>query len=56
MQDHWKYKATRCAVVGCSRTRVKGWSTCATVAHKPLGQSLYGAGKIAPIPAPKGEA
>jgi hypothetical protein len=53
MSDHWKYSATRCAVEGCERTRVKGWSTCGTYAHRPLGQSLYGAGKIEPIPAPK---
>jgi hypothetical protein len=40
-------------VVDCDRTRVKGWSTCALLTHKPLGQSLYGAGKIEPIPAPE---
>jgi hypothetical protein len=51
-RDHWKHRATRCAVEGCDRTRVKGWSTCALMAHKPLGQSLYGAGRIDPIPAP----
>lgn len=50
---HWKHTATRCAVEGCDRTRKKGWSTCELSAHYDLGQSLYGAGKIAPIPNPE---
>ena len=45
-QPHWKHTATRCAVEGCDRTRVKGWSTCALIAHKPLGKQLAGAGRI----------
>lgn len=49
MSDHWKHRATRCAVVGCDRQRVKGWSTCALIAHYKLGKSLYGAGHIEPI-------
>lgn len=52
---HWKQAATRCAVEGCARTRRKGWSTCTLVEHYNLGRSLYGAGRIAPIPAPKAE-
>lgn len=39
---HWKHNATRCAVEGCDRQRVKGWTTCALFAHYPLGVSLYG--------------
>jgi len=39
---HWKHTATRCAVEGCERTRVKGWSTCALIAHHQQGVSLYG--------------
>jgi hypothetical protein len=50
---HWKRRATRCAVEGCDRTRVKGWSTCRLLTHYGLGKSLYGAGKIDPIPAPR---
>lgn len=46
---HWKQTATRCAVIGCERTRVKGWSTCLRWNHYPAGRSLYGAGRIAPI-------
>lgn len=46
---HWKQTATRCAVIGCERTRVKGWSTCSLLTHHRAGQSLYGAGRIAPI-------
>lgn len=49
---HWKHNATRCAVVGCERTRRKGWSTCSLSVHYSLGRSLYGAGRIEPIPAP----
>lgn len=45
--SHWKEAATRCAVIGCERTRNKGWSTCS--AHYSAGKSLYGAGRIAPI-------
>jgi hypothetical protein len=51
--SHWKYRATRCAVEGCDRTRKKGWSTCTLLTHYPLGKSLYGAGKIDPIPNPE---
>lgn len=50
---HWKHTATRCAVEGCEATRVKGWSTCRDLRHHALGKSLYGAGRIAPIPAPE---
>jgi len=50
---HWKYTATRCAVVGCDRQRRKGWSTCSLIAHYALGRSLYGAGRIEPIPNPE---
>ncbi len=46
---HWKHNATRCAVIGCERTRKKGWSTCTLWNHYPAGRSLYGAGRIAPI-------
>lgn len=46
---HWKETATRCAVIGCSERRVKGWSTCRRWNHYPAGKSLYGAGRIAPI-------
>lgn len=49
--DHWKHRATRCAVEGCERQRRKGWSTCDLYNHYRLGKSLYGAGKIEPIPA-----
>lgn len=49
---HWKHTATRCAVIGCDRQRRKGWSTCSLIAHYALGRSLYGAGRIEPIPAP----
>lgn len=47
--SHWKYRETRCAVIGCDRTRVKGWSTCSLIAHHERGKSLYGAGRIQPI-------
>ena len=53
---HWKHTATRCAVEGCERTRRKGWSTCGDIDHHALGRSLYGAGRIAPIPASVAEA
>jgi len=46
---HWKHNATRCAVIGCERTRVKGWSTCSLLTHHRAGQSLYGAGRITPV-------
>jgi hypothetical protein len=46
---HWKHTATRCAVIGCERQRVKGWSTCNLMTHYPAGKSLYSAGRIAPI-------
>lgn len=49
MSAHWKYRATRCAVVGCERTRVKGWSTCALRGHYAAGRKLAGAGRIEPI-------
>lgn len=39
---HWKYNATRCAVEGCDRTRVKGRATCALLEHYERGVSLYG--------------
>jgi len=39
---HWKYHATRCAVEGCERTRVKGHSTCSHLPHYNRGVSLYG--------------
>lgn len=52
MSTHWKHAATRCAVEGCELTRKRGWSTCGLAAHYPLGASLAGAGRIAPIPAP----
>jgi hypothetical protein len=52
VSQHWKHRATRCAVIGCESTRRKGWSTCVRFDHYPLGKSLYGAGKIAPIPDP----
>jgi hypothetical protein len=42
MPNHWKHTATRCAVEGCERTRVKGWTTCAQVDHYAQGVSLYG--------------
>lgn len=45
---HWKYTATRCAVDGCERTRVKGWSTCALISHRQQGVSLYGLAPKAP--------
>lgn len=48
-EQHWKYRATRCAVIGCDRTRRKGWSTCTLLAHYPAGKQLAGAGRIAPI-------
>jgi hypothetical protein len=44
MSEHWKHRATRCAVEGCERTRRKGWTTCGLLAHYELGQSLYGLG------------
>jgi hypothetical protein len=50
---HWKNTATLCAVEGCERTRVKGWSTCARTWHKTQGKPLAGAGKIEPIPNPE---
>jgi hypothetical protein len=56
MGKHWKQTATECAVVGCHRTRLKGWSTCGLfgpVDHYTLGKSLYGAGKIEPIDPPE---
>lgn len=37
---HWKQRATRCAMPGCERTRVKGWTTCPV--HRDRGRSLYG--------------
>lgn len=49
---HWKHTATRCTVEGCESTRRKGWSTCARTDHYALGKSLYGAGRISPIPTP----
>lgn len=49
MSPHWKHRATRCAVVDCERQRVRGWSTCALIAHYRLGKPLAGAGRIAPI-------
>lgn len=39
---HWKHNATRCAVEGCDRTRVKGRTTCALLGHYERGVSLYG--------------
>jgi hypothetical protein len=39
---HWKHRATRCAVPGCERTRVKGRTTCSLIAHYAQGVSLYG--------------
>jgi hypothetical protein len=39
---HWKHAATRCAVEGCERTRVKGRTTCARIGHYERGVSLYG--------------
>jgi hypothetical protein len=53
MADHWKHRATRCAVEGCERTRVKGHSTCSLLTHHRLGKPLAGAGKIEPIPPPE---
>ena len=53
MTQHWKHRATRCAVEGCERTREKGWTTCALMIHHRLGKSLYGAGRIEPIPNPE---
>lgn len=41
MSQHWKHRATRCAVEGCEHTRVKGWTTCSS-SHYRLGVSLYG--------------
>ena len=52
-RPHWKHTATRCAVEGCDRTRRKGWSTCPVTTHYKLGQSLYGAGRIAAIRNPE---
>lgn len=52
---HWKHRATRCAVEGCERTRVRRWSTCSLVSHYRLGKSLIGAGRIEPIPNPDRE-
>jgi hypothetical protein len=46
--SHWKHTATRCAVASCERTRVKGWSTCATSRHYEQGVSLYGLGRGEP--------
>lgn len=46
---HWKEKACQCAVIGCTRRRKPGWSTCTLWNHYPAGRSLYGAGRIAPI-------
>lgn len=39
---HWKHRATRCAVPGCERERVKGWTTCRVYQHHEAGKSLYG--------------
>lgn len=39
---HWKHHATRCAIDGCERTRLKGWTTCGLVDHHARGVSLYG--------------
>lgn len=39
---HWKHNATRCAVEGCERTRVKGWTTCSIIGHHSIGRTLYG--------------
>lgn len=39
---HWKERATRCAIPGCSRTRVKGWTTCSLLGHNNAGRSLQG--------------
>lgn len=39
---HWKRTATRCAIHGCERTRVKGRTTCALLVHYDMGISLYG--------------
>lgn len=47
---HWKHAATRCAVEGCEETRRKCWSTYDRLDHHAVGQSLYGAGRITPIP------
>jgi hypothetical protein len=47
MTNHWKYAATRCAVVGCERQRCRRWSTCSV--HYTHGKGLIGAGRIAPI-------
>ena len=48
MPEHWKHRATRCAVDGCERTRCKGWTTCALLAHHARGVSLYGLKSGAP--------
>lgn len=42
MSTHWKHRATRCAVEGCERTRMKGWTTCGVVSHFAQRVSLYG--------------
>ncbi len=39
---HWKHTATRCAVGGCERTRMKGHTTCGLYGHAERGVSLYG--------------
>jgi hypothetical protein len=39
---HWKYRATRCAIPDCERTRTKGRSTCSLIGHAERGVSLYG--------------
>ena len=42
MAEHWKHRATRCAIDGCERTRMKGWTTCTSAGHYVRGLSLYG--------------
>lgn len=42
MSEHWKHRATRCAVGDCERTRLRGWSTCGRIGHREQGVSLYG--------------
>lgn len=39
---HWKQQATECAVPGCTRQRVKGWTTCAVYQHHEAGKPLAG--------------
>lgn len=46
----WKHHATRCAVIGCNFTRIKGWSTCGRGDHYSLSKPLAGSGRIDPIP------